>query len=98
MLSLGRTLKTFAQVIGPHYSGMTQFYRAMGARVLVYAEQIEILAESRRLLSGLALEWSKWGPLGASVCFFNGGKCLFLLAGEYIVDYLQVVLINIMSF
>jgi acetyltransferase-like isoleucine patch superfamily enzyme len=28
-----KTLKDFAQLIGPHYSGMTQFYRAMGARV-----------------------------------------------------------------
>jgi acetyltransferase-like isoleucine patch superfamily enzyme len=28
-----KTLKDFAQLVGPHYSGMTQFYRAMGARV-----------------------------------------------------------------
>jgi acyl-coenzyme A synthetase/AMP-(fatty) acid ligase/acetyltransferase-like isoleucine patch superfamily enzyme len=28
-----KTLKDFAQLVGPHYSGMTQFYRAMGAKV-----------------------------------------------------------------
>ena len=44
--SLGRTLKDFAQLIGPHYSGMTQFYRAMGARVLNFALQVELILKN----------------------------------------------------